>query len=220
MGFFNPKRKNSLIQDKFQMTEPELPIIELVSYSPVIQKSEPLRLPGIGIKYLEKFIFSSEIESINIFCKGDNRNCSIDYSILLLENNGKIGKYEDFIFYNQHSNSNRSVFLFGEYDIDEEWDNIFHINFSKMDKRIEEIILVCSIYEENKTFKNANLLECKAEANGKTVFCCKVNYPEFFEDCNALILLSLKRSESSWLLSHYGTAFKGGLASILNSYTQ
>lgn len=172
----------------------------------------------VGIKPRNIYEIPSEISKIDIFFKFEEICATVDTFILLLDKDSKVSKDEDVIFYNQLSNLNKSVLMYGESDIDEKWTDIFQIDFSKIEDRVNEILIVCSIYEKNKTFKEIKSILCQIKSVGKVLFNYKMNEPSSFENNKGIILFSIKRKDNYWQLSEKLVAYENGIDHILNLY--
>lgn len=152
----------------------------------------------------------------------------LDASAFLLNENGKLTKDEDFIFYNNLSSRNDAVIhtgdnLTGDADGDDE---VIMINFEKIPSDIHKIAIVVTIHEAEIRRQNfgqvsnayIRIAKCSDEFDtiGEPVL--KFDLEEEFSIETALVVAEIYKKNGEWKFSAVASGYQGGLEAIVRSY--
>ena len=140
----------------------------------------------------------------------------LDAAAFLLNENGKVTKDEDFVFFNNLKHSSESVIhmgdnLTGDGDGDDEQ---ITVNLSKVPGNIHKIAFTVTIYESEKRaqnfgqISNAYIRLFNEETNEEII---RYDLGEDFSVETAVVVGELYRYGSEWKFNAIGSGFHGGL---------
>lgn len=153
----------------------------------------------------------------------------LDVSAFLVGANGLCSTEKDFVFYGNLTHPSGAVFSKGDergdnVDEDDEGDQEqIVVDFSKIPKYVEKIVIVVTIYDQGPTFgqvKNAYVRVAKInnadEEVGETVI--EYDLEEEFSSETAVLAAEIFRSGSEWKFGAVGQGFEGGLAAMCANF--
>lgn len=146
-----------------------------------------------------------------------------DVSVFMLDEKGKIPSEEFFVFYNNlkspdgaiiHNGDSRT----GEGDGDDE---SISIDLTKVDSKVEFIYFSVTIHESEERghhFGNVKNSYIKIYSSSDNKILCEYKLDEIFEGNDSLIIASLSRNGGQWNIEILGSAFQGGLGTLIEMY--
>jgi tellurium resistance protein TerD len=193
-----------------------------------IVKDEIPNLPPVYTKISKKIIKGQklflDIElGTNKFMFGVNWsnnksiNCDIDMSILMLGEDKKLQKEEDFIFYNNKENKNKSIMLIDNLDLP--YKKLAQIDLDNLTGSIYSLIFVLTIFEglkNNQTFEDIKNLYFDIFSNQNEL---KYDVEDLKEE-TAIILAEIYKRDNKWKIQAIGEGYKAGLDSIIKQYAR
>ncbi|GIW23027.1 MAG: hypothetical protein KatS3mg068_2034 [Candidatus Sericytochromatia bacterium] len=168
----------------------------------------------------QKLTIDIEIGS-NKFLFGANWNNSecqdydIDLSVLLLGKNKKLQKEEDFIFYNNKEDKNRSIKLVENFDLP--YKKLADINLENISTDIYSLLFVLTIFDgikNNQKFENVKELYFDVFSNENILR----HSIKDLKDETAIILAEIYKKNQEWKIQAIGEGYKLGLDSIIKEY--
>ena len=152
----------------------------------------------------------------------------LDASAFLLNENGKLIKDEDFVFYNNLIGRNGAVVhtgdnLTGDGDGDDE---VIMIDFTKLPSEIKKIAICVTIHDavargqnfgqvSNAYVRVAKLAD-ECDTVGETVL--KFDLEEEFSIETALVVCEIYNKNGEWKFNAVGAGYHGGLKALAESY--
>jgi len=147
----------------------------------------------------------------------------LDASAFLLNENGKAGGIEDFVFYNNligysgavvHTGDNRD----GEGEGDDEQ---IKLDFTKIPDKIQRIGITVTIHDaqaRNQNFGQVSnaFVRLVDEQSGSEIL--RYDLGEDFSVETAVVVCELYRHGPEWKFQAVGSGFSGGLAALANNY--
>jgi tellurium resistance protein TerD len=151
----------------------------------------------------------------------------LDLSAFLLQENGKVKKDSDLVFYHQLVHPSRSVWSEGD-DTGEEKDEDegenkeeIHVVLSDIPSDYEKVALAATIYgaeEHRQNFGQVSdaYIRLVEESNGNELM--RYDLAEDFSTETAVLVAELYRNGAEWNFSAIGQGFKGGLAALCKHF--
>lgn len=152
----------------------------------------------------------------------------LDASAFLLDENGKLTKDEDFVFYNNLKSRNDAVIhtgdnLTGAGDGDDE---IIYIDFTKIPSDIKKIAICVTIHDaENRKqnfgqVSNAYIRIAKRSDEFDEVGepLLRFDLEEEFSIETALVVAEIYEKNGEWKFNAIAAGYQGGLEAIINSF--
>ncbi len=152
----------------------------------------------------------------------------LDASAFLLDENGKLRRDEDFIFYNNLESRNKAVIhtgdnLTGDGEGDDE---VILIDFTKIPDDIKRIAICVTIYDaaaRGQNFgqvSNAYIRIAKMEDEFDTVGeeILKFDLEEEFSIETALVVAEIYLKNGEWKFNAVAAGYQGGLEAIVRSF--
>lgn len=155
-------------------------------------------------------------------------NFDLDASAFLLDENGKLTKDEDFIFYNNLKSRNEAVVhtgdnLTGAGDGDDE---VIYIDFTKIPSDVKKIAICVTIHDaeaRRQNFgqvSNAYIRIAKRadefDETGEAVL--KFDLEEEFSIETALIVAEIYEKDGEWKFNAVAAGYQGGLEAVIRSF--
>lgn len=152
----------------------------------------------------------------------------LDASAFLLDENGKLTKDEDFIFYNNLKSRNEAVVhtgdnLTGAGDGDDE---VIYIDFTKIPSDVKKIAICVTIHDaeaRRQNFgqvSNAYIRIAKRadefDETGEAVL--KFDLEEEFSIETALIVAEIYEKDGEWKFNAVAAGYQGGLEAVIRSF--
>ena len=147
----------------------------------------------------------------------------LDASVFLLDQNGKAGGIEDFIYYNNLVGGNGSVThtgdnLTGAGDGDDEQ---IKVDLASVPAHVDKIAFTVTIHEAVSRGQNFGqvsnaFVRVVNEANGQEVM--RYDLGEDFSVETALVVCELYRHQGEWKFNAIGSGFSGGLYALCSNY--
>jgi tellurium resistance protein TerD len=147
----------------------------------------------------------------------------LDLSVFLLGADGKLGKDENFVFYNNPNSPDGAVIYPGDSrdGAGEGDDEAIHIELNKIDAAIEFLYLAVTIdasQERQHHFGHVhNASICIRNTDDDTVL-CEYALNEHFNNEDSVVIASISRNGGSWDVEALGQSFTGGLATLVDLY--
>jgi len=183
-----------------------------------LQKKQPLSLekqkPG-----LQRIIAGLGWDTASI----NGYPVDLDLSVFLLGTNGKLGKDENFIFYNNPSSPDGATYYPSDSldGTDEGDDEAIHIDLSKVDRNIEFLYFAVTIDASEKRghhFGHVQNASISIRNTDDDTILCKYALNEHFSNEDSVVIASISRNGGSWDIEALGQAFSGGLTTLVELY--
>ncbi len=152
----------------------------------------------------------------------------LDASAFLLNDQGKLGKDEDFIFYNNLSSTTKAVVHQGDNrtgagDGDDE---VIMIDFDKIPADINKISIVVTIHDAKARGQNfgqvsnayIRILKMKDEFDAIGEQVLKFDLEEEFSVETALVVAEVYRKDGEWKFNAVAAGYQDGLEGVLRAY--
>jgi len=187
---------------------------------------------GIHLEKKQKFDLTKKEPSLNNvyvgfgwdFIEGYNEEIDADVSVFMIDSNSKIPEDSYFVFYNNLSSGDGSVFHQGDILTvegigDEECVNI---SLSDVNSSVEQMIFVITIHDsENKgqDIGNLNNSYMRIVKNDTKEEICRFTLDETFGGFDSVQIGRIYRDGNNWKVEAIGEPFRGGLAAQVELYT-
>ena len=214
-------------------TPQPIPQSNLQSTQPSTNSGQPQRR-GINLKKGQRVSLDGSMSlalvglgwDVNHYTGGSDFD--LDASAFLLGANGKLGRNEDFIFYNNLKSRNGAVVhqgdnLTGAGDGDDE---VIIIDFTKIPADIERISICVTIHDaaaRRQNFgqvSNAYLRIAKLanqfDTTGEQIL--RFDLAEEYSIETALVVAEIYKKNGEWKFNAVGAGYQGGLEAIIRSY--
>lgn len=165
---------------------------------------------------LEKEL-NSNLFSVGFKWEQDSNKCEIDTSILLLSERGKLEKEENFIFYNNPHDQNKSVVL--QNSSQNNYKKNINIDLSKIPSDVFKILCVMTVDNTNdKSYAFGNVKNIIADIclNSSTILQYQI---EGLTKETAFIAIEIYKHNQEWKIQAVGNGFNAGLDVILKQYS-
>ncbi len=152
----------------------------------------------------------------------------LDASAFLLNEDGKLMKDEDFIFYNNLESQTKAVIhqgdnLTGEGEGDDE---VIMIDFTKIPDNIAKIAIVVTIHDAQARGQNfgqvsnayIRILKMKDEFDGIGEQVLKFDLEEEFSIETALVVAEIYKRNGEWKFNAVAAGYQEGLAGVCRSF--
>jgi tellurium resistance protein TerD len=147
----------------------------------------------------------------------------LDLSLFMMGANGKLISDEFFVFYNNPTSPDGSVFYPGDSraGAGEGDDEVIRIDLTKINEEIEFLYFAVTIDQAEERghhfgqVKNAYIRIWNA---GDNTLLCEYQLQEDFGEEDSLIIASIARNGGAWDLEAIGQAFTGGLGTLVALY--
>ncbi|MFN8576895.1 MAG: VWA domain-containing protein [Candidatus Sericytochromatia bacterium] len=149
------------------------------------------------------------IKNFSINLRWDSNNYEIDSSALLLSQNGKMEKEENFVFYNNTSSPCNGVTL---ENVSNNSKN-FKIDLNKISVDILRVLFILTI--ENQNFSQVRNISANIVDNSNTLLSFNV---EDMTKETAIIVVEIYKHNGEWKLQATGNGFNSGLSAIIEQY--
>lgn len=149
------------------------------------------------------------IKNFSINLRWDSNNYEIDSSALLLSQNGKMEKEENFVFYNNTSSPCNGVTL---ENVSNNSKN-FKIDLNKISVDISRVLFILTI--ENQNFSQVRNISANIVDNSNTLLSFNV---EDMTKETAIIVVEIYKHNGEWKLQATGNGFNSGLSAIIEQY--
>ncbi len=170
----------------------------------------------------QKISLDKEINSKSFFIglKWDQSSAldyEIDTSIMLLSDNGKLEKEEDFVFYNNLSSPNGEVKI--QNKALDNYKKSIEVNLDKVEKNISRIMFILTIESGDELNRRFNKVK---NISANLIDLSKNSLLEYkVDDLNqetAIIVFEIYKHNNEWKLQATGNGFNSGLSALLNQY--
>ncbi|UEG51453.1 TerD family protein [Mucilaginibacter daejeonensis] len=147
----------------------------------------------------------------------------LDLSIFLLGADGKLGRDENFVFYNNPASPDGAVIYPGDSrdGAGEGDDEAIHVELSKIDTNVEFLYLAVTIdasEERQHHFGHVKNASIYIRNTDDDTVLCEYALNEHFSKEDSLVVASISRSGGFWEVEALGQAFNGGLATLVDLY--
>ena len=147
----------------------------------------------------------------------------LDFSILLLDDNGELADERNFVFYNNPSDPSGSVVSSGDNKTGEGegYDESCTVKLAAVPRNVQSIVLTVSIdqfKERGQNFgqvKNAICDVLNDETNQKLIH---YDLTEDMSTGTGVVVCQFEREGGSWRFIALGSSVKGGMPEILKKY--
>ncbi|MDR2174928.1 MAG: TerD family protein [Synergistaceae bacterium] len=152
----------------------------------------------------------------------------LDVSCFLLGENGKAGRDEDFVFYNNLKSRNGAVVHTGDNrtGAGEGDDEVVMIDFKKMPDDVKKVAVCVTIHEAEARRQNfgqvsnayvrVDRVDGEFETAGTPVL--QFDLMEEFSIETALVVCEIYKHDSAWKFNAVAAGYQGGLAALCRSY--
>lgn len=135
----------------------------------------------------------------------------IDFAAFLLNDSGKVGGDEDFIFYGNQSHDSGAIFRWNS-------NGLMQVELKKMPARIEKIAFTATIYDAEIRRQNFSMVSnAKLVISGEKGVMINFPMPKFTVE-TAIVLGEFYRYKNSWKFNAIGAGFSGGLAALCKNF--
>ncbi|MBC7473267.1 MAG: VWA domain-containing protein [Candidatus Sericytochromatia bacterium] len=170
----------------------------------------------------QKISLDKEINSKSFFIglKWDQTfapDYEIDTSIMLLSDNGKLEKEENFVFYNNLSSPNGAIKI--QNKALDNYKKIIEVNLDKVEKNISRIMFILTIESGDELNHRFNKIK---NISANLIDLSKNSLLEYkVDDLNqetAVIIFEIYNHNNEWKLQATGNGFNSGLSALLDQY--
>ncbi len=155
----------------------------------------------------------------------EDEEYDLDASAFMLGSNKKLPKDEYFVFYNNLTSYDGAVQLSGDDrtggDSDGEDNESITVDISKIDRSVEEIIFVASIYDAKKRKQNFGQVHnsyIRIYDSDTNAQIADYELEEDFSVENVVEFGRLYRRNGKWRFEALGIGYKGGLEELVAKY--
>lgn len=147
----------------------------------------------------------------------------LDASIFLLEENGKVGRDEDFVFYGNLEHPSKSIIHTGDNrtgagDGDDE---IIKVELNKIPSDYVKLAITVTIYDAEKRLQNFGMVEnayirlFDEETNEELL---RYDLSEDYFNETAIVFAEIYKHNGTWKFKAVGSGYSGGLKSLCSQY--
>jgi len=182
-----------------------------------LQKKVPVSLQEVGAP--QKIVAGLGWDPAKI----NGHAVDLDLSLFMMGANGKLVADEFFIFYNNPSSPDGSVFYPGDSRAGEGEgdDEVIQIDLTKIDGQVEFLYFAVTIdqaQERGHHFGHVQQAYINIQNMENRTLLCAYQLNEKFTNEDSLVIATMTRNNGSWDLEAVGQPFTGGLASLLELY--